>query len=308
VIVSSADGRLLHREPDGTLVAHADLGQPGWQDIVADGRGNVYVNRAGFPDGRGGVSTWRRLRGRDGRLGTPGGRGHRVRNGMAVTADNSTLIVTDSYRHSRVAFDIGSDSGRPTDTSGPNWARVCRRASAWTCRRLSGTPTCPTSGSCASPRAGRRRRWSSRTTVASPARWAGPAGRCCSSWPANGGHDGVRDGDARHRRGVRHPGRRAERPVVMSGSGSRPRHAASRRLMPGRDVPGPGVFAGLAGGPARGFADLLDSFQRRRDVGPDGSIVRSCTARGRAARDRAARRGDSVEEECEPDLEGLLGL
>ena len=36
-------------------------------------------------------------------------------NGMAVTADNSTLIVADSYRHSLVAFDIGSDgalSGR----------------------------------------------------------------------------------------------------------------------------------------------------------------------------------------------------
>jgi sugar lactone lactonase YvrE len=34
---------------------------------------------------------------------------------MAVTADNSTLIVADSYRHCLVAFDIGSDgvlSGR----------------------------------------------------------------------------------------------------------------------------------------------------------------------------------------------------
>src|SRR5438874_13156515 len=32
-------------------------------------------------------------------------------NGMAVTADNSTLIVADSYRHSLVAFDIGADGG-----------------------------------------------------------------------------------------------------------------------------------------------------------------------------------------------------
>ena len=48
VIVSSADGRLLRREPDGTLVTHADLGQPGWNDIVVDGRGSAYVNRAGF--------------------------------------------------------------------------------------------------------------------------------------------------------------------------------------------------------------------------------------------------------------------
>ena len=30
-------------------------------------------------------------------------------NGMTVTADNSTLIVADSYRHSLVAFDIGAD-------------------------------------------------------------------------------------------------------------------------------------------------------------------------------------------------------
>ena len=48
VIVSSPDGRLLRREPDGSLVTHADLGRPGWNDIVVDGRGNAYVNRAGF--------------------------------------------------------------------------------------------------------------------------------------------------------------------------------------------------------------------------------------------------------------------
>src|SRR4029077_18452515 len=32
-------------------------------------------------------------------------------NGMAVTADNSTLIVADSYRHALVAFDVGADGG-----------------------------------------------------------------------------------------------------------------------------------------------------------------------------------------------------
>jgi hypothetical protein len=48
VIVSSPNGRLLRREPDGSLVTHADLGQPGWNDIVVDGRGNAYVNRGGF--------------------------------------------------------------------------------------------------------------------------------------------------------------------------------------------------------------------------------------------------------------------
>jgi sugar lactone lactonase YvrE len=32
-------------------------------------------------------------------------------NGMAVTSDNSTLIVADSHRHHLVAFDIGADGG-----------------------------------------------------------------------------------------------------------------------------------------------------------------------------------------------------
>ncbi len=30
------------------LVVHADLGKPGWNDIVVDGRGHAYVNGAGF--------------------------------------------------------------------------------------------------------------------------------------------------------------------------------------------------------------------------------------------------------------------
>jgi hypothetical protein len=48
LIVSSTDGRLLCREPDGAVVTYAELGRPGWNDVVADGRGNVYVNGAGF--------------------------------------------------------------------------------------------------------------------------------------------------------------------------------------------------------------------------------------------------------------------
>src|ERR1051326_8516818 len=48
LIVSSPDGRLLRREPDGTLTTYADLGRPGWNDIVIDGRGNAYVTGAGF--------------------------------------------------------------------------------------------------------------------------------------------------------------------------------------------------------------------------------------------------------------------
>jgi sugar lactone lactonase YvrE len=109
VIVSSPDGRLLRREPDGSLVTHANLGQPGWNDVVADGRGNIYVNRAGFNPTAG-----EEVQPGFVFLVTADGSVRQVAddiefpNGMAVTADNSTLIVADSYRHSLVAFDIGS--------------------------------------------------------------------------------------------------------------------------------------------------------------------------------------------------------
>ena len=112
VIVSSRDGVLLRREPDGSLVTHSDLGVPGWNDIVVDGRGNAYVNRAGFNP----------MAGEEFRPGfvhlvTPDGSVRQVAgdfafpNGMAVTAGNSTLIVADSYQHNLVAFDIGPDGG-----------------------------------------------------------------------------------------------------------------------------------------------------------------------------------------------------
>jgi sugar lactone lactonase YvrE len=112
VMVSSPDGRLLYRQPDGTLATYADLGAPGWNDIVADGRGNVYVNGAGsnpmtgeaFKPG--GVF----LASTDGPA-RPVADDVAFPNGMAVTPDNTTLVVADSYRHSLVAFDIGPDGG-----------------------------------------------------------------------------------------------------------------------------------------------------------------------------------------------------
>jgi sugar lactone lactonase YvrE len=112
LIVSSADGRLLRREADGSLTTYADLGRPGWNDIVADGRGHAYVNGAGFnpvagePFAPGAVS-----------LVTADGNVQQVAgdiafpNGMAVTGDNSTLIVADSYGHQLAGFDIGADGG-----------------------------------------------------------------------------------------------------------------------------------------------------------------------------------------------------
>src|SRR5215469_11639 len=47
LIVSMRDGLLLRREPDGSLVTHADLAsldRHPWNDLVVDGRGNAYVD------------------------------------------------------------------------------------------------------------------------------------------------------------------------------------------------------------------------------------------------------------------------
>jgi sugar lactone lactonase YvrE len=112
LLVSSGDGRLLRREPDGSLQDHAELGGSGWNDIVVDGRGNAYVNSVGFDMMAGEPA-------RPGHvvLATPDGTVRRVAddlafpNGMAVTADNATLIVAESYGRRLTAFDVGGDGG-----------------------------------------------------------------------------------------------------------------------------------------------------------------------------------------------------
>jgi len=113
LIVDSARGLLLCREPDGLLSTYADLGRTGWNDIAVDARGDVYVNGGALDPAVGGSV----------HLVTPDGAVRAVAddiafpNGMAVTPDDRTLIVADSYRHELVAFDIEPDgalSGRRT--------------------------------------------------------------------------------------------------------------------------------------------------------------------------------------------------
>jgi sugar lactone lactonase YvrE len=112
LIISGPDGDLLRREPDGSLVTHADLSSlsgHSWNEIVVDGRGNAYVNNIGFdfPAGEFAPGTVALL--------TPDGPARLVAdgvafpNGMAVTPDNSTLIVAESYASRLTAFDIASD-------------------------------------------------------------------------------------------------------------------------------------------------------------------------------------------------------
>jgi len=115
LVVSAREGLLLRREPDGSLVTHADLtglsDPPPGNELVVDGRGNAYVNGGGFDlmageDFAPGVVA----------LATPDGSARRVAddiafpNGMLVTPD-STLIVAETYAHRLTAFDIAADGG-----------------------------------------------------------------------------------------------------------------------------------------------------------------------------------------------------
>ena len=114
LIVDSAGKRLLRGEPDGTLAQHADFHALSdldafGNDIVVDGRGAIYVNDIGFkfPGGefRPGVIV----------LVASNGAVRKVAddlafpNGMAVTSDNKTLIVAESYACRLTAFDIAPE-------------------------------------------------------------------------------------------------------------------------------------------------------------------------------------------------------
>jgi sugar lactone lactonase YvrE len=124
------DGRLLttgpglvRHEADGSVVPHAELGHLAgdWNELVVDGRGNVYVNGGlfGSPDaGPSGIIA----------LVTPDGGVRQVAdglafpNGMALTPDNRTLIVAESWADQLTAYDVADDgtlSGRRVWASTP---------------------------------------------------------------------------------------------------------------------------------------------------------------------------------------------
>jgi sugar lactone lactonase YvrE len=114
LVVAGRDGQLLHRESDGSLSAYADLRDLSvcpWNDIVVDGAGNAYVDNIGFdfpggPFAPGTVavvnpdSTARQVA--DG-LAFP--------NGIAITPNDGTLIVAESYAERLTAFTIDDDGG-----------------------------------------------------------------------------------------------------------------------------------------------------------------------------------------------------
>ncbi|MGC4111219.1 MAG: SMP-30/gluconolactonase/LRE family protein [Nocardioides sp.] len=116
VLVSNQEHALLTLEPDGTLATYADLtavSELGCNDVVVDGRGLVFVNSPHF-DFATGPPPGDVQPGRVGVV-TPDGTARVVAediafpNGMAVTADGTTLVVADSYRHQLVGFSVADD-------------------------------------------------------------------------------------------------------------------------------------------------------------------------------------------------------
>jgi sugar lactone lactonase YvrE len=114
IVVNARENRLMRREADGAFVTHADLAglsNFGCNEIVVDGRGNVYLNNINFafPGGAFAPGFVALLK--------PDGTLRKVAedvafpNGMAVTPDNRTLILAESYGKRLTAFDIAADGG-----------------------------------------------------------------------------------------------------------------------------------------------------------------------------------------------------
>lgn len=151
LVVSGPEALLLRREPDGSLVTHADLSSlaRGWNEIVVDGRGNVYVNGSNFDFLGGGEFIPGIIA-----LVTPDGSVRQVAdgiafpNGMIVTPDNSTLIVAESFGSRLTAFDIAADGSlanrRVWAELGRGGDGICLDAegAVWSSAMKDGKPTC----------------------------------------------------------------------------------------------------------------------------------------------------------------------
>jgi sugar lactone lactonase YvrE len=131
---------LMRREPDGSMVRHADLsglGVNGFNEIVVDGRGNIYVNGGcDFEPGEGKPPGIIALVTRDGSVRRVAD-GIAFPNGMAVTPDNSTLIVAESFAGSLTAFDVADDGGLSNrrvwaDGVGPDGICMDAEGAIWT--------------------------------------------------------------------------------------------------------------------------------------------------------------------------------
>ena len=110
------DGRLLstgdkvrRQEPDGSMAVHAEQRA---NEIVVDEHGNAYVNGADFEFVAGAPPKPGYIK-----LVTPDGQVRPVAediqfpNGMVITPDGRTLIISESFAGQLTAFDIAADGG-----------------------------------------------------------------------------------------------------------------------------------------------------------------------------------------------------
>jgi sugar lactone lactonase YvrE len=110
------DGRLLltgdklrRQEPDGSMAVHAEQRA---NEIVVDGRGNIYLNGADFDFVAGAPPKPGYIK-----LVTPDGQLRQVAgdiqfpNGMVITPDDRTLIISESFASRLTAFDIDVGGG-----------------------------------------------------------------------------------------------------------------------------------------------------------------------------------------------------
>ena len=136
------DGRLLvtgdalrRRESDGSVVT---LAEQAANEIVVDGRGNIYLDGADF-DFAGGEAPkpgWIKLVTPDGAVRVVA-EDIQFPNGMVITPDDRTLIVAESFTGRLLAFDIEPDGGLSgrrvfADGLGPDGICLDAEGAVWT--------------------------------------------------------------------------------------------------------------------------------------------------------------------------------
>jgi len=136
------DGRLLttgdkiqRQEPDGSMVI---LAEQHANEIVVDERGNAYINGADFDFVGGGAPEPGYIK-----LLTQAGELRQVAddiqfpNGMVITPDNRTLIISESFAGRLTAFDIDPDAGLSgrrvfAEGLGPDGITMDAEGAVWT--------------------------------------------------------------------------------------------------------------------------------------------------------------------------------
>ncbi len=115
LVVSMTDKRVLRREPDGTLVTHADLSSlvpRRLNDMVVDRVGRAYVGNFGFDlDGAEPVAATVLVRVDPDGSARVAAHDLLFPNGMAIAEDGRTLIVAETWGARLTAFDIDAGGG-----------------------------------------------------------------------------------------------------------------------------------------------------------------------------------------------------